>query len=230
MDDGQMSLKLEPPKPWRFHAYEEEGYGRGFTRIAGLDEVGRGPLAGPVVAAAVVLPRGFSHAEIKDSKLLSPKQRERLAPLIREEAQSWGLGVVEVDEIDRRNILQASLLAMVKALAELESEPDYLLIDGVRPLPSNLFHETRRLFAASLCQRTIVKGDRFCLSIAAASIVAKVARDAIMVELDRQYPGYGLAAHKGYGCPAHLDALRRLGPSPIHRQSFKPVRDATVAR
>jgi ribonuclease HII len=225
MDDGQLPLALEPAKSSRFRAFEEDGYARGFKTIAGVDEVGRGPLAGPVVAAAVILPRGFTHPEIKDSKLLSPKQRERLAPLIREKAESWGLGVVEVDEIDRINILQASLLAMVKALDALTSTPDCLLIDGNQPIPIRLFHDSRFSSVPSLYQRPIVKGDQLCLSIAAASIVAKVARDGMMVELDKQYPEYGFAAHKGYSCRAHFDALHRFGPSPIHRQSFKPVRD-----
>jgi ribonuclease HII len=230
MDDGQLPLALEPAKSSRFRAFEEDGYARGFKTIAGVDEVGRGPLAGPVVAAAVILPRGFTHPEIKDSKLLSPKQRERLAPLIREKAESWGLGVVEVDEIDRINILQASLLAMVKALDALTSTPDCLLIDGNQPIPIRLFHDSRFSSVPSLYQRPIVKGDRLCLSIAAASIVAKVARDGMMVELDKQYPEYGFAAHKGYSCRAHFDALHRFGPSPIHRQSFKPVRDRAADR
>jgi ribonuclease HII len=225
MDDGQLPLALEPAKSSRFRAFEEDGYRRGFKTIAGVDEVGRGPLAGPVVAAAVILPRGFTHPEIKDSKLLSPKQRERLAPLIREKAESWGLGVVEVDEIDRINILQASLLAMVKALDALASTPDCLLIDGNQPIPIRLLQASRFSSVSSLYQRSIVKGDQLCLSIAAASILAKVARDGMMVELDKQYPEYGFAAHKGYSCRAHFDALHRFGPSPIHRQSFKPVRD-----
>jgi ribonuclease HII len=225
MDDGQLPLALKPAKLSRFRAYEEGGYRRGFKTIAGVDEVGRGPLAGPVVAAAVILPRGFTHPEIKDSKLLSPKQRERLAPLIREKAESWGLGVVEVDEIDRINILQASLLAMVKALDALASTPDCLLIDGNQPIPIRLLQASRFSSVSSLYQRSIVKGDQLCLSIAAASILAKVARDGMMVELDKQYPEYGFAAHKGYSCRAHFDALHRFGPSPIHRQSFKPVRD-----
>lgn len=230
MDDGQLPLALEPAKSSRFRAFEEDGYARGFKTIAGVDEVGRGPLAGPVVAAAVILPRGFTHPEIKDSKLLSPKQRQRLAPLIREKAESWGLGVVEVDEIDRINILQASLLAMVKALDALASTPDCLLIDGNQPIPVRLFHDSRFSSVSSLYQRPIVKGDQLCLSIAAASIVAKVARDGMMVELDKQYPEYGFAAHKGYSCRAHFDALNRFGPSPIHRQSFKPVRDRAADR
>ena len=214
----------------RFRAFEADCYARGFQTVAGLDEVGRGPLAGPVVAAAVVLPRGFVHAEIKDSKLLSPKQRDRLAPLIQQQAESWGLGIVEVDEIDRINILQASLLAMVKALGALTALPDCLLIDGNQPIPAKLFEASRWSSRASPYQQTIVKGDQLCLSIAAASIVAKVARDEMMVGFDRQFPEYGFAGHKGYGSAMHLAALRRYGPSPIHRMSYKPVRDAAVGK
>jgi ribonuclease HII len=225
MAGGQMSLAVAAAKSSQFRAFEADGYARGFKSIAGVDEVGRGPLAGPVVAAAVVLPRDFSHAEIRDSKVLSAKQREKLAPLIRQNAQAWGLGVVEVDEIDRINILQASLLAMVKALSALEPPPDCLLIDGNQPIPARLFKESRSLSNSLPYQKTIVKGDQLCLSIAAASILAKVARDEMMVAFDKQFPDYGFAGHKGYGSAAHLDALRRLGPSPIHRKSFGPVRD-----
>ena len=225
MNDGQILPPLEPPASGRFRAFEAQCHARGFKVIAGLDEVGRGPLAGPVVAAAVVLPRGFVHAEIKDSKLLSPKQRERLAPLIQQQAESWGLGIVEVDEIDRINILQASLLAMVKALDALPTQPDCLLIDGNQPIPAELLQSSRWSALPSAFQQTIVKGDQLCLSIAAASIVAKVARDEMMIGFDRQFPEYGFAGHKGYGSAAHLEALRRHGPSPIHRMSYKPVRD-----
>jgi ribonuclease HII len=224
-DGAQMAWALEAKKPSEFRAFEEESYARGFTSIVGVDEVGRGPLAGPVVAAAVILPRGFCHPEINDSKLLSPKQRDKLAPLIRENAVSWGLGVVGVEEIDRINILQASLLAMVQALDALERKPDCLLIDGNQPIPAKLFHESRWPAHSTPYQKTIVKGDQLCLSIAAASIVAKVARDQMMVGYDQEYPHYGFAGHKGYGSAAHLAALRRHGPSPIHRKSFAPVRD-----
>lgn len=225
MKGGQMSLAAESGKAARFHPFEAEFHARGFARVAGLDEVGRGPLAGPVVAAAVILPPGYTDDEIKDSKLLSPNQREKLAPRIRQCAEGWAIGVVEVEEIDRINILRASLLAMVKALDGLKSPPDCLLIDGNQTIPAELFQNS----ASSSYQKSIVKGDRLCLSIAAASIVAKVARDRMMLEYDRHYPEYGFAAHKGYGSAAHLDALRRFGPSPIHRQSFKPVRAAALA-
>jgi len=220
-----MPLSAEWTDPVPFGAIEEDGYSRGFTCIAGLDEVGRGPLAGPVVAAAVVLPRGFAHRDIKDSKMLTAKQRETLVPVIRSQAQGWGIGVVEVEEIDRINILKASLLAMAKAFAALRPRPDYLLIDGNHPIPAQWLESSNQPSGAPPQQRTIVKGDRLCLSIAAASILAKVARDEMMIDLDRHFPEYGFAGHKGYGSAAHLEALHRFGPSPVHRRSFKPVRE-----
>jgi len=226
MRGGQLPLAGELENPVGFRAFEEEGFARGFRRIAGLDEVGRGPLAGPVVAAAVVLPRGFFHPDIKDSKLLTATQREKLAPLIRSNAASWGLGVVEAEEIDRINILKASLLAMAKACEALRPRPDYLLVDGNQEISRELLQAISRSGGSPPPQKTIIKGDRLCLSIAAASIIAKVARDRIMVELDKSYPAYGFASHKGYGSAAHLEALRRFGPSPIHRRSFRPVREA----
>jgi ribonuclease HII len=227
MKRGQLSLGVESERA-KYRSFEEESYARGFKSIAGIDEVGRGPLAGPVVAAAVILPRGYCNSEIKDSKLLSAKQREKLTPLIQQNAACWALGVVNVEEIDFLNILQASLLAMVKALAGLGSQADCVLIDGNQTIPLTLFRAGKFLTGRSLYQKTIVKGDQSCLSIAAASIVAKVARDEMMVELGKQYPEYGFADHKGYSCAAHFDALRRFGPSPIHRQSFKPVREVTT--
>ena len=207
---------------------EEEGYGQGFTRIAGLDEVGRGPWAGPVVAAAVVLPRGLIHPDVKDSKLLTARKREALAPWIKENALAWGLGVVSSEEIDKINILQASLLAMAIAFKQLRPPPDCLLIDGSHKIPLEFFQdEGGRMKSedALPSQRAIEKGDRRSISIAAASIVAKVARDQMMRDLDRLYPEYGFARHKGYGSPSHLAALSRYGPSPIHRRSFRPVRE-----
>jgi ribonuclease HII len=226
MGGGQLLLGTDLLKPLTLRALEEEGYARGFKCVAGADEVGRGPLAGPVVAAAVILPRGFFHPEIKDSKLLTASQREKLAPVIRGSAVSWGLGVVEVEAIDRINILKASLLAMVKALDSLKPGPDDLLVDGNQYIPREFVLGCKNFAARGLYQKPVVKGDVLCLSIAAASIIAKVARDAMMVELDKQYPEYGFAAHKGYTCTAHLEALRQHGPSPVHRQSFQPVRDA----
>lgn len=224
MSRGQRPLSEETRAPLQFQPVEEEGYERGFNCIAGLDEVGRGPLAGPVVAAAVILPRGYRHWSIKDSKLLTANQRESLTPIIKQDAVSWGLGVVEVQEIDRINILKASLLAMAKAFQSLRPAPDFLLIDGSQTIPAE-FLNSDDVPRSQPQQRTIVKGDRLSLSIAAASILAKVARDALMVELDKIYPEYGFARHKGYGSKAHLESLRRYGPSPIHRKSFKPVRE-----
>jgi len=226
MKGEQIALVAEEQGGGRFRAFEEEGYASGFRAIAGIDEVGRGPLAGPVVAAAVVLPRGYLHPDIKDSKLLKKNQREKLSPLIRRDAVCWGIGVVEAEEIDRLNIHQASLLAMVRAISRLGAAPDCALIDGNQSIPAPLFRLGEFSGANSLFQKTIIKGDRSCVSIAAASIVAKVARDEIMLEYHRQYPEYGFAEHKGYGCAAHFAALRRHGASPIHRRSFRPVRAA----
>lgn len=217
--------------------FEEEGYSRGFKYIAGLDEVGRGPLAGPVVAAAVVLPRGVTHPDIRDSKLLTPKKREALALWIKNRAVGWGLGIASSEEIDRINILKASLLAMAHALRQLQPAPDFLLIDGAHKIPHSLLVNPLGCNPNDVCttngytgdgvprQRTIKSGDRICLSIAAASIVAKVARDQMMMEYDKLYPGYGFSQHKGYGSRLHLAALSRYGPSPIHRRSFRPVRE-----
>ena len=223
----QMTLSDEFNRPLEFIDMEEQGYSRGFNCIAGLDEVGRGPLAGPVVAAAVVLPRGFTHPEIKDSKLLTAEQRETIALVIREKAVGWAIGIVEVKEIDRINILNASLLAMIKAFRALQPPPDCLLIDGKETIPPGWFVTGKKPAGPLPQQRTVIKGDQLCLSIAAASILAKVVRDAIMVESDKRYPEYGFASHKGYSSAAHLELLRRFGPSPIHRKSFAPVRAAS---
>lgn len=179
--------------------------------IAGVDEVGRGPLAGPVVAAAVILDPARPIAGLADSKTLSPLRREQLAVEIRAKALAWALGRAEVAEIDRLNILQASLLAMQRAIAALSIVPDQALVDGNRcPL------------LACPC-RAIVRGDATVPAISAASILAKVARDAEMGELHERYPRYGFAQHKGYPTAAHRDALRRFGPCPEHRRSFAPV-------
>ena len=179
--------------------------------IAGVDEVGRGPLAGDVVAAAVIL-GDLPPAGLTDSKALSPGQRERLAETIRSEAVSWSLGRATVAEIDDLNILQASLLAMRRAVEALSVQPSLVLVDG-NHLPKWPYEA-----------RAIVKGDLIEPAISAASIVAKVTRDSEMVSLDEQYPGYGFAAHKGYPTKAHLAALASLGVSPIHRRSFGPVK------
>jgi ribonuclease HII len=214
--------------------FEEKGYARGLKHVAGLDEVGRGPWAGPVVAAAVVFPRGVTHPDIRDSKILPAKRREELASWIKQEAVAWALGIVSPEEIDRINILRASLMAMSVAVARLRPVPELLLIDGPNKIPLDfLDNESGRMkpetgiHPSSLIphpfQKAIVKGDLVCHSIAAASILAKVARDQLMTEMDEIYPEYGFARHKGYGSEAHADALKRLGPCPIHRRSFAPV-------
>jgi len=179
----------------------------------GVDEVGRGPLAGPVVAAAVILDPARPIAGLADSKKLTARRREALAAEIRDKSLAWSLGRAEVAEIDTLNILHASLLAMRRAVEGLAMVPAEALVDGNR-IPPGL----------ACAARAIVGGDASEPAISAASIIAKVARDAEMVALDAQYPGYGLASHKGYPTRAHLDALQLLGVSPIHRRSFAPVR------
>jgi ribonuclease HII len=179
--------------------------------VAGIDEAGRGPLAGPVVAAAVILDPKRRIRGLADSKLLTPERREELAILIRERAVAWATGSAEVDEIDRINILHATMLAMTRAVAALAVPPDEALVDG------------NRCPALACRVRAIVKGDRDVKAISAASIIAKTTRDAMLRELDKVYPQYGFAQHKGYGTPEHLAALDRHGPCPIHRRSFAPV-------
>jgi ribonuclease HII len=191
--------------------FEEKARRQGFQVIAGLDEAGRGPLAGPVVAAAVVLPRTRSMQGVADSKTLKAEQREKALSLIRKRALGIGVGIVEAEEIDRLNILQASLKAMELALQDLSLSPDCLLIDGLHTL---------RL---PLNQQAIIKGDGRCLSIAAASIVAKVTRDRLMVDYHERYPQYNFARHKGYGTQEHLQAIREHGCCPLHRQSFRTI-------
>jgi ribonuclease HII len=184
---------------------------RGALRIAGLDEVGRGPLFGPVVAAAVILHKGCHLEDLNDSKKLSEKKRNELVPEIRANAISWAIAVVDAETIDRINIRQASLLAMRLAVEQLALSPDFLLIDG------------RDTIDWPCPQRAIIQGDATSFSIAAASVLAKVHRDRLLVEFDREFPGYGLAQHKGYCSPEHVAALARLGPTPLHRKSFQPV-------
>jgi ribonuclease HII len=196
-------------------AYEERLLGEGVALVAGIDEVGRGPIAGAVAAGAVILdPRRPPAwwADVRDSKLLTPGQRERLAELIWRDAVAVGVGSASPREIDTIGIAPASRLAMVRAIAMLRRPPAHLLLDCFR-LPES-----------DLPQTPILHGDRICVSVAAASIVAKVARDRWMVQLDERYPGYGFASHKGYSSPEHLEALDRLGPCPLHRRSFRPDR------
>lgn len=182
--------------------------------LAGVDEVGRGPLAGPVVAAAVILDPERPIEGLADSKQLSEKRREALYDLIRERALAWGLGRCEADEIDRLNIFHATLTAMTRAVEGLAHEPEYILVDGNRCPPWKWSCEA------------VVKGDSRVEAISAASILAKVTRDREMQQMDERYPGYGLAKHKGYPTATHLDALIRLGVTPIHRRSFRPVWEA----
>jgi ribonuclease HII len=193
---------------------ERELRARGFALVAGADEVGRGALFGPVVAAAVILSPDRPIAGLNDSKQLDAERREELDALIRERAVAWAVGAVDAARIDSLNIYQASRLAMRMAVEGLRPQPDFLLTDAV-PLD------------VRLPQRPLIQGDARCHAIAAASIVAKVHRDACMREWDRVYPEYGLASHKGYSTPEHLAALEAHGPSPLHRLSFEPVRLAS---
>ena len=195
---------------WQF---EHKALTRGFKRIAGVDEAGRGPLAGPVVSAAVILPRDFSCEGINDSKKLSEKKRDALFPLIREQAIAVSTGICSHHEIDRINILKASLLSMKRAVKNLSTQPDFLLIDGKFTLDMDIQ------------QAAIVKGDAKSISIAAASIIAKVTRDAIMKELHDTYPQYNFARHKGYPTRAHKEAILNHGPCPYHRLTFKGVKE-----
>jgi ribonuclease HII len=205
---GKLGTALTQVCGWKF---EKAARKQGALRIAGLDEVGRGPLFGPVVAAAVILAPRCRIEGLTDSKKLSEKKREEFEGQIRRNAVAWAVAVVDVETIDRINIRRASLLAMRLAVEQLALSPDYLLIDGVDTID---WH----------CpQQAVVQGDSISLSIAAASVLAKVHRDRMLVELDSQFPGYGLASHKGYGSAEHLAALMRLGPTPMHRKSFHPV-------
>lgn len=187
---------------------EEEYYNEGFTLVCGVDEAGRGPLAGPVCAAAVILPPHIEIPGLNDSKKLTDKRRRELMPLIKEKAVAWGVGFATHQEIDEINILQATFLAMERAIAALNVKPQLALIDGNR----------EKDFGIPV--KTIVKGDSRSASIAAASVIAKVTRDDLMLEMAKEYPGYGFEVHKGYGTKAHYEALRQQGPSGIHRMSF----------
>jgi len=206
-----MPLKPETPDLWHYEAHARAA---GYAIVVGVDEAGRGPLAGPVTASAVILPVGFDTGGINDSKKLSETQRERAFERIQREAVAIGIGMSQPDEIDSINILKASWAAMRRAILDLapEATPDLVLVDGlaVSGLPCPV-------------SWPIVGGDGASASIAAASIVAKVTRDRLMAHYDAVYPEYGFARHKGYGSPQHLEALRRFGPCRIHRKSFAPV-------
>ncbi len=194
---------------------EQEMLDAGYTSVCGVDEAGRGPLCGPVVAAACILPMGLVLDELNDSKKLTPKKRDKLFDIIRENAISYCIAEASVEEINELNILEATLLAMRRAIAGLSVPADFALIDGNIdrdfPIPA----------------RAVIKGDANSPSIAAASILAKVTRDRMCEELDRAYPQYGIAKHKGYGTKVHMDALRRYGPAPIHRKQFIRFLDKT---
>lgn len=194
-------------------SFERELTRQGYTSIAGVDEVGRGPLAGPVVAASVILPPSCNFSIFDDSKKLSAKTREYLCDVLKENGAIIGVGVVSEAKIDRINILQASLLAMKKSQESLAVKPDFLLVDGKFPVP------------VSLAQQALIKGDSRSASIAAASIVAKVTRDALMVSYHRQYPQYSFHKNKGYPTAEHRKALAAHGPCPIHRRSFAGVKE-----
>ncbi len=188
--------------------FEKPVWEQGYSRVAGVDEAGRGPLAGPVVAAAVILPRDLYIPGLDDSKRLTPAARERLYEGVRRVAVAWGVGICSVEQIDIHNIYQATVLAMEEAVRNLRPPPDYVITDAVR-LP--------RLDIPFLA---VVDGDALSNCVAAASIIAKVTRDRIMMEIDREFPAYGFARHKGYATPEHLEVLRRLGPCRYHRTSF----------
>ena len=187
---------------------ENEKYAEGVQIICGVDEAGRGPLAGPVCAAAVILPRGLEIPGLNDSKKLTDKRRRELFPIIQEQALAYGIAFASHEEIDEINILQATFLAMERALEQLQVKPDLALIDGNRA----------KDFAVPVM--TVIKGDSRSANIAAASVLAKVTRDEYMEKMALEYPGYGFEIHKGYGTKAHYEALRNLGPSPIHRKTF----------
>lgn len=190
--------------------YENKAWAAGATRVAGVDEVGRGSLFGPVVAAAVILDRGYRVRGLRDSKLLPPERREVLAERIREHSVAWAIAAVDAARIDQINIYQASRVAMRDAVGQLTPAPDHLLVDALR-------------LDCVQPQNAIIHGDALSASIAAASILAKVERDQMMRDWDAVFPAYGLASHKGYSTPRHLAALREYGPTALHRQSFAPV-------
>ena len=196
-----------------FWIFENEARSQGFTQIAGIDEAGRGPLAGPVVSGAVILPAGFDAPGINDSKKLTPRKRDKLYDQIRAGAIAVGVGIVDNFQIDEINILQAALLSMAQAAGGLSPAPDFLLIDGAFTTP------------AKIKQKAIPKGDALSISIAAASIIAKVTRDRIMANYHDRYPEYGFNRHKGYPTKAHKEAIARHGITPIHRLTFKGVKE-----
>ena len=209
---GSVDLFGEATKPTK-REFEELAHRQGYCRVAGIDEAGRGALAGPVVAAAVILPPGLAIPGVDDSKKLTPARRDELFDVIIDRALTVGVGYGDHLLIDRVNILQATLEAMKEAVGKLSAPPDLLLIDGISRIP------------LAIHQRTIKKGDSASLSIAAASIIAKVTRDRLMTDYESRFTGYGLAEHKGYGCASHMAAIARLGPCEIHRKTFRGVKE-----
>jgi len=193
--------------------FEQRAAAQGYRAVAGVDEAGRGPLAGPVVAAAVILPAVFELPGLTDSKQLTAAARERLFPCICRQAVAWGVGLADAATVDRINILQATLQAMRRAVNRLAVPADFLLIDGITPLPG------------TVAQQTLKRGDSRSLSVAAASVLAKVVRDRYMLIMENRFPGYGFGGHKGYGSAAHREAIARLGPCPLHRRTFRGVRE-----
>lgn len=214
IDKRRRANRAEGQRLRHLSRFEQELWAAGVTRIAGVDEAGMSPLAGPVVAGAVILPVGFRLTGVDDSKKLDAKERAELVLEIKAHAVAWAVGIVEPGEIDRVNIYRAGLLAMRRAVEGLAVAPEHLLIDA------------RKLKELAIPQRAIIRGDSLSISIAAASIVAKTTRDAMMDALDAMHPGYGFAKHKGYPVSEHLDALQRLGACAIHRRSFAPVKKA----
>ena len=209
MKGGKPPITHKESYPAEIQQFEQNLRQQGYQRIAGIDEAGRGALAGPVVAAAVILPINCQISGMTDSKQLTPKRRAELFDEIRRTALAVGVGSIDNKDIDQINILQATMGAMVQAIAQIAPAPDYALVDGTH-LPK-----------ISLPAKAIPKGDTLVQSIAAASIIAKVTRDRLMIELDETYPGYGFQVHKGYGTLLHRQAIAQLGPCPIHRRSFK---------
>jgi ribonuclease HII len=204
------------PPEW-FLPFEMEARAAGYRGIVGIDEAGRGPLAGPVVAAAVILPQYHTIPGLQDSKRLTAQQRESVYTAIRQQAITYGIGIVSHQQIDQHNILQATKSAMLHAIQHLEQTPDLLLIDGTECLPT------------TTAQRPLVRGDALCASIAAASVLAKVTRDRLMLTYAQLYPAYGFEQHKGYPTPQHYARLRLYGPCAIHRRSFRGVVMAPLA-
>lgn len=212
MENRQGMKRRENRNPPPSNQFESRAFELGYSVIAGVDEVGRGCLAGPVVAACVVLPWQDPVSGIRDSKQLTSEKREVLFEMICHSALDFGVAQVEPEEIDRINILRASLKAMYLAVASMKQKPSYLLVDGNQKIPQ-----------AEMIQETVVKGDQKVVSIAAASIVAKVTRDRLMLQYHETFPAYDFGQHKGYGTQSHLEALKRYGPTNIHRRSFRGV-------